>query len=51
MMVLQHFGLTHYPVSKAPTELRDDGALELLGECFTGCWRVLVWACSPARLA
>jgi hypothetical protein len=26
-MVLQHFGLTHWPLGKKPTTLWDDGAL------------------------
>jgi MSHA biogenesis protein MshM len=34
-MVLQHFGLTHYPLGKAHTELWDDGVLARLGERFT----------------
>ena len=33
-MVLQHCGLTHYPLGKAPTALGDDGALARLGERF-----------------
>ena len=33
-MVLQHFGLKHYPLGKAPTELWDDGALAHLTERF-----------------
>ncbi len=33
-MVLQHFGLTHYPLGKAPTELWDDGPLARLQERF-----------------
>jgi len=34
-MVLQHFGLTQYPLGKAHTELWDDGVLARLGERFT----------------
>jgi type II secretory pathway predicted ATPase ExeA len=34
-MVLQHFGLKHYPLGKAPTELWDDGTLARLNERFT----------------
>jgi type II secretory pathway predicted ATPase ExeA len=34
-MVLQHFGLTHYPLSKARTQLWDDGLLARLQERFT----------------
>ena len=30
-MVLQHFGLKHYPLGKAHTELWDDGFLAQLG--------------------
>jgi MSHA biogenesis protein MshM len=33
-MVLQHFGLTHYPLGKANTELWDDGPHERLAERF-----------------
>ena len=33
-MVLQHFGLTHYPLGKANTELWDDGAHARLAERF-----------------
>jgi len=33
-MVLQHFGLTHYPLGKAPVELWDDGVLDQLGKRF-----------------
>ena len=33
-MVLEHFGLTHYPLGKAPAELWDDGFLARLGERF-----------------
>ena len=33
-MVLQHFGLKHYPLGKAPTKLWDDGALVQLTERF-----------------
>jgi type II secretory pathway predicted ATPase ExeA len=34
-MVLQHFGLTHYPLGKVHTELWDDGCLARLNERFT----------------
>jgi type II secretory pathway predicted ATPase ExeA len=34
-MVLQHFGLKHYPLGKAHTELWDDGFLARLNERFT----------------
>ena len=34
-MVLQHFGLKHYPLGKAQTELWDDGFLARLNERFT----------------
>ncbi len=34
-MVLQHFGLKHYPLGKAPAELWDDGTLARLNERFT----------------
>jgi type II secretory pathway predicted ATPase ExeA len=34
-MVLQHFGLKHYPLGKAHTELWDDGCLTRLNERFT----------------
>jgi MSHA biogenesis protein MshM len=34
-MVLQHFGLTQYPLGKAHTELWDDGVLARLTERFT----------------
>jgi MSHA biogenesis protein MshM len=34
-MVLQHFGLKHYPLGKAHTELWDDGFLARLDERFT----------------
>ena len=33
-MVLQHFGLKHYPLGKAPVELWDDGVLARLSERF-----------------
>jgi len=33
-MVLQHFGLTHYPLGKGNTELWDDGLLAQLNERF-----------------
>jgi len=33
-MVLQHFGLKHYPLGNTPTELWDDGTLTRLGERF-----------------
>jgi MSHA biogenesis protein MshM len=33
-MVLQHFGLKHYPLGKAHTELWDDGFLARLNERF-----------------
>ena len=33
-MVLQHFGLKHYPLGKAPAELWDDGTLAHLSERF-----------------
>ena len=34
-MVLQHFGLTHYPLGKTHTELWDDGFLARLNQRFT----------------
>ncbi len=34
-MVLQHFGLKHYPLGKAHTELWDDGFLDRLNQRFT----------------
>jgi type II secretory pathway predicted ATPase ExeA len=34
-MVLQHFGLKHYPLGKAPAALWDDGFLARLNERFT----------------
>ncbi|MDA9981373.1 AAA family ATPase [Gammaproteobacteria bacterium] len=34
-MVLQHFGLKHYPLGKAPAELWDDGTLARFNERFT----------------
>ena len=34
-MMLQHFGLKHYPLGKTPTELWDDGSLARLNERFT----------------
>jgi len=34
-MVLQHFGLKHYPLGKTHTELWDDGLLERLNQRFT----------------
>ena len=34
-MMLQHFGLKHYPLGKAPAELWDDGTLARLNERFT----------------
>ena len=34
-MVLQHFGLKHYPLGKAHTELWDDGSFARLNERFT----------------
>jgi len=34
-MVLQHFGLKHYPLGKTPTELWDDGLLERLNQRFS----------------
>ena len=34
-MILQHFGLKHYPLGKAPAELWDDGTLARLNERFT----------------
>ena len=34
-MVLQHFGLNHYPLGKASAELWDDGVLARLNERFT----------------
>jgi MSHA biogenesis protein MshM len=33
-MVLQHFGLKHYPLDKARSELWDDGFLSRLNERF-----------------
>jgi MSHA biogenesis protein MshM len=33
-MVLQHFGLRHFPLGKESTDLWDDGAMALLGERF-----------------
>ena len=33
-MILQHFGLKHYPLGKAPAELWDDGTLAHLSERF-----------------
>jgi hypothetical protein len=33
-MVLQHFGLTQYPLGKAHAELWDDGVLARLNERF-----------------
>ena len=35
-MVLQHFGLKHYPLGKAHTQLWDDGFLARLNERFNG---------------
>ena len=34
-MVLQHFGLKHYPLGKAHTQLWDDGFLARLDEATT----------------
>ncbi|MCP4289315.1 MAG: AAA family ATPase, partial [Gammaproteobacteria bacterium] len=34
-MVLQHFGLKHYPLGKTHTELWDDGLLDRLNQRFT----------------
>jgi MSHA biogenesis protein MshM len=34
-MILQHFGLKHYPLGKTPAELWDDGLLDRLNQRFT----------------